>query len=86
MKISVKRDDILKALNHVQSVVERRNAIPILSNVRITCIGNDKINLTTTDLDISISDNCAAQVHQDGSITVPVITLFDIVRKVNEKR
>ena len=81
MKISVKRDDILKALNHVQSVVERRNAIPILSNVKISSINKSSINLTTTDLDISISDNCQAQVEKEGAITIPVTALYDFARK-----
>mgnify|MGYP005687110195 FL=1 len=53
MRISVERDILLKSLNHIQSVVERRNTIPILSNVKI--IANESgISLTATDLDLEI--------------------------------
>ena len=53
MKISVERDILLKSLNHIQSVVERRNTIPILSNVKIIA-DNEGISLTATDLDLEI--------------------------------
>ena len=53
MKISVERDILLKSLNHIQSVVERRNTIPILSNVKIIA-NNEGISLTATDLDLEI--------------------------------
>ena len=52
MKISVERDILLKSLNHIQSVVERRNTIPILSNVKIIA-NNEGISLTATDLAVS---------------------------------
>ena len=56
MRISVERDILLKSLNHIQSVVERRNTIPILSNVKI--IANESgISLTATDLDLEIIEN-----------------------------
>ena len=53
MKISVDRGILLKALNHVQSVVERRNTIPILSNVKIAA-NKKNISLIATDLDLEI--------------------------------
>ena len=53
MRISVERDILLKSLNHIQSVVERRNTIPILSNVKIIA-NNEGISLTATDLDLEI--------------------------------
>ena len=53
MKITIERGALLKALNHVQSVVERRNTIPILSNVLMQASGG-VLNLTATDLDIEV--------------------------------
>ncbi len=84
MQFIVKKDDLLKTLNHVQSVVERRNAVPILANVRIDAEKDGGLTLTTTDMDISIQDKMTAQVKQAGSITVPAHTLFEIIRKVSE--
>ena len=53
MRISIERDILLKSLGHIQSVVERRNTIPILSNVKIIADDNG-ITLTATDLDLEI--------------------------------
>ena len=61
MKINVERGAFLKALNHVQSVVERRNTIPILSNVLIEA-AKGQLKLTATDLDIEIVEALPADV------------------------
>ena len=61
MKINVERGALLKALNHVQSVVERRNTIPILSNVLVHAKGS-VVKLTATDLDIEIVEEAPAEV------------------------
>ena len=83
MKISIDRGILLKALNHVQSVVERRNTIPILSNVKIDA--NEKnISLVATDLDLEIIESVDANVSGSGSTTVSAHTLYDIVRKIPE--
>ena len=81
MKLTIERAAILKSLAHVQSVVERRNAIPILSNVLIEAEGGD-LSLSATDMDIDIVDRTPADVQQDGAVTAPVHTLYDIVRKL----
>ena len=61
MKISIERRDLLKALGHVQNVVERRNTIPILSNVLITAQG-EALTFVATDLDIEISEQSPASI------------------------
>jgi len=61
MRLTIERSALLKALNHVQSVVERRNTIPILSNVLVAAQG-DTLKLTATDLDIEISESAPAEV------------------------
>lgn len=81
MKVTIERNSLLKTLGHVQSVVERRNTIPILSNVMIEAEG-DMVAMTATDLDIAIVERVAAGIAQAGSTTVSAHTLFDIVRKL----
>ena len=89
MKATIERATLLKGLSHVQSVVERRNTIPILSNVLIeadapTGGGSGAIRLMATDLDLQINEQVAAAVEQAGSTTVSAHTLFDIARKLPE--
>jgi len=81
MKINVERSAFLKALGHVQSVVERRNTIPILSNVLIQA-AKGKLTLTATDLDIEIVETIPSDVLRNGSATAPAHMLYDIVRKM----
>ena len=81
MRVTIERSAFLKALNHVQSVVERRNTIPILSNVLVQAKGG-QLGLTATDLDIEIVENAAAEVAREGATTVPAHMLYDIVRKL----
>ena len=81
MRVTIERSAFLKALNHVQSVVERRNTIPILSNVLVK-VQSGELKLTATDLDIEIVESVAAEVARDGAATVPAHMLYDIVRKL----
>ncbi|WP_300394753.1 DNA polymerase III subunit beta [Henriciella sp.] len=81
MKLTIERSDLLNALSHVQNVVERRNTIPILSNVLIEAKGPE-VTFVATDLDIEAVDSADAQVSSEGAITAPAGTLFDVVRKL----
>ncbi|MBL4719886.1 MAG: DNA polymerase III subunit beta [Alphaproteobacteria bacterium] len=81
MKLTIERAALLRSLNHVQSVVERRNTIPILANVLIDASENT-IKLTATDMDIAIVESGAATVSAPGATTAPAHTLYDIVRKL----
>lgn len=84
MKATVERATLLKSLGHVQSVVERRNTIPILSNVLIEADGSGSIKLTATDLDLQVVETFAAKVETPGATTVSAHTLFEIARKLPE--
>ncbi|MBB4837500.1 MULTISPECIES: DNA polymerase III subunit beta [Sphingomonas] len=84
MKATIERATLLRGLSHVQSVVERRNTIPILSNVLIEAQPGGALRLMATDLDLQIDETISAAVDQPGAITVPAHTLFDIVRKLPE--
>ncbi len=81
MRVTIERSAFLKALTHVQSVVERRNTIPILSNVLVQA-GEGEVRLTATDLDIEIIESTPADVAKAGATTVPAHMLHDIVRKL----
>jgi DNA polymerase-3 subunit beta len=83
MKLTIERAELLRSLNHVQSVVERRNTIPILSNVQMEALGG-KLRLTATDMDLAVVESVAATVVLDGMTTAPAHTLYDIVRKLPE--
>lgn len=84
MKATIERATLLKSLGHVQSVVERRNTIPILSNVLMETSADGSLKLMATDLDLQIVETASAQVETPGSTTVPAHTLFDIARKLPE--
>jgi DNA polymerase-3 subunit beta len=83
MKLTMERAALMKALGHVQSVVERRNTIPILSNVLLSADANG-VSFSATDLDMEIVDETDAQVTGAGQITAPAHTLYEIVRKLPE--
>jgi DNA polymerase-3 subunit beta len=84
MKATIERATLLKSLGHVQSVVERRNTIPILSNVLIEAREDGSIRLMATDLDLQVDESVPANVSQPGATTLSAHTLFDIVRKLPE--
>jgi DNA polymerase III subunit beta len=89
MKLTVERSDFLKALGHIQSVVERRNTIPILSNVLLRvdedyASGRRSCLLSATDMDLEIIESVAGQIDAPGRTTAPAHTLYDIVRKLHE--
>ncbi len=81
MKLTIERTALLKSLGHVQSVVERRNTIPILSNVKLEA-GDGAMRLNATDMDLDIVEQAVAEVATPGSTTVSAHTLYDIVRKM----
>ena len=83
MKTTLERNAFLKSLTHVQSVVERRNTIPILSNLLLEA-ENNVLVLTATDLEIEICERVEADVDAPGAITAPAHMLYEIVRKLND--
>ncbi len=83
MKLTIERGALLKSLGHVQNVVERRNTIPILSNVLLEA-GANALGLTATDMDLTIIERVPVSVGANGAATVPAHTLYDIVRKLPE--
>ncbi len=83
MKLTIERAALLRALGHVQSVVERRNTIPILSNVLLRA-EKGHLALSATDMDLEIAATATAQGVTAGATTAPAHTLYDIVRKLRD--
>jgi DNA polymerase-3 subunit beta len=81
MKLSMERSALLRAMSRAQSVVERRNTIPILANVLIEADG-EQVSFRATDLDIEVIDRAPAMVTQAGATTVAAHTLHEIARKL----
>jgi len=83
MKFVVKRDILLKSLNFVQGVVEKKNTLPILSNVLLQ-LKDNKLSIIATDLDIIFCDEITdVQVVKTGSTTTSAAILYDILRKIS---
>ena len=83
MRVTLERSNLLKSLAHIQRVVERRNTIPILSNVLLRA-EDGQLTLKATDLDLEVTESVSAEIEQSGATTVPAHMLYDIVRKLPE--
>jgi len=83
LEFSVFRQVLAGALGHMQSIIEKRNTLPILSNVKVEATSGDLI-LTATNVDLELVERVPADITQTGSITIPVQTFYDFVRKLPE--
>ena len=81
MKFIIAKNIIFKSLSHLQSIVEKKNALPILSNILIEAKENNLI-LSSTDMDISITDKINCNVLESGATTINAHTIYDIIRKL----
>jgi len=81
MQIVIEREAFLKSLAKVQGIVEKRNAMPILSNTLLKAAG-DSLHVVATDLEVTISDMCPVDVQKEGSITLSARKLYDIIREL----
>lgn len=79
MEFTVQRNTLLSELNLVQGVIEKKSTIPILSNILLEATG-DRLDLTATDLDVSICCGCPAEVASEGTTTISARRVFDIIR------
>lgn len=85
MKFSVEKGALLKAIGHASRVVEKRNTVPILSNVMLRAEAG-QLTLTSTDLDLEMFLSIEAEIEKPGCTTVPANLLHDIVRKLSGER
>jgi DNA polymerase-3 subunit beta len=81
MKLTIAKEQIINGLQAVQNIVGTRTTLPVLSNVLLRA-GNNCLDLTATDLDVTISCRVEAMVEKDGATTVPVKKIFGIVREM----
>lgn len=84
LNVNISKPSFVKAIAHVQSVVEKRTTIPILSHLKLEA-DNAALRLTATDMDIAIVEEVEAEVRAAGSLTVPAQTLYDIIRKLPDE-
>lgn len=84
MELTVRRNDLLRELQLMQGIVERKNTIPILANVLIEANGDGSVRLVATDLEVGLRSRCAASVAKGGALTVPAKKLYEIVRALPE--
>lgn len=82
MQFSVSKNALLKELNLLQGIVEKKSTIPILSNVLIETANDSTISLVATDLDVSLQTECTAESSRPGSIVLQARKLFEIVRNL----
>jgi len=83
MQFVVKRDILLKSLNFVQGVVEKKNTLPILSNVLLQ-LKDKRLSIVATDLDIIFYDEIEdVKILKEGNTTTSAAILYDILRKIS---
>src|SRR3546814_18691959 len=83
MKLTIERSALLKSLAHAQSVVERRNTIPILANILMQ-VDKGRLSLAATDMDIGVTETLEVDARVSGATTAPAHTLSEIARKLPE--
>lgn len=85
MKFTIEKNVFLKSLQRIQGIVEKRNTMPILSNVLLEA-HNDKLAITATDLEVFIKDSAVIKSSEDGSISIGARKLFEIVKEMPEEQ
>ncbi len=83
MKFKIARSILFKTLSHLQGIVDKKNVLPILSNILIEA-KDSQLTLSSTDMDISIIEKIDCKVSEDGATTINSQILYDIVRKIDE--
>src|SRR5260370_39796809 len=83
MEFSVTKSALLNELSTTKGVVERKTTIPILSNLLVDAKGT-RLNITATDLELSIRTSCEAKVKKEGTGTIPATKLRELVRVIPE--
>ena len=81
MKLKIKKEEILKGLQRIQGVVEKKNTMPILSNMLLSA-DSKGVEIVATDLEIGLRGRYAADVEKPGSVTVSAKKMYEIVREL----
>ncbi len=83
MELTIERGKFLNELQILQGVVERKNTIPILANILLKA-ENGGLDLTSTDLDLTLHTQVGAKISSPGGVCVPARKLFDLIRSLDE--
>ena len=83
MKFRILRSKIFKSISHLQGIVDKKNSLPILSNILIEAKNNNLV-LSSTDMDISIVEKLNCDILEDGSTTINSQIFYDILRKLDD--
>ncbi|MDP8254944.1 MAG: DNA polymerase III subunit beta [Candidatus Alcyoniella australis] len=83
MEFTITKDDFLRGLGRIQSIIDKKHTLPILSNVLLEA-GKDQLELVATDLEVGIRVQLSADVADEGNITVSAKKLFEIIRELPE--
>ena len=83
MKLSIAKNELQRGLTRIQSIVEKRNTMPILANVLLEAskTGSGTLALAATDLEVGIRSSHPAEVKKAGSVTAAAKKLYEIVRE-----
>ena len=81
MKLSVEKKDLLHVIARAQTIVEKRNTMPILVNVLLEAKG-DCLRAFATDLEVSLTDEINGQIKNDGKVAVNAKSLFEIIKEL----
>ena len=77
MKLAISKEQLIQGLQAVQNIVSTRTTLPVLSNVLLRAEGK-RLDLTATDLDVTISSSVEANVEKAGAVTLPTICIVVI--------
>src|ERR1700735_2626189 len=83
MKFEIHKNDFLKLLQKTQTIIEKRNTMPILSNALLVA-EKGKVSIFATDLEVSIKDEIPAEVSDEGKVAVSAKNLFDLVKELSD--
>ena len=89
MKLSITKSEFLRGLGRIQSIVEKRNSMPILANTLIEAPDKGKearLHLAATDLEVGVRSVHQANVSEPGGLTVSAKKLFEIVRELSDEK
>jgi DNA polymerase-3 subunit beta len=88
MRFTIPKPDLQRGLGRIQSIVEKRNTMPILANVHLAATGDKKagvLELAATDLEVGIRSELSASVAKAGSVTASAKKLYEIVRELPDE-
>src|SRR5262245_65513578 len=83
MELVVRKNELLRELQLLQGIVERKDTIPVLANVVIEATG-DEVRMLATDLEVALRSRCQAAVAKSGSLTLPAKKLYEIIKALPE--